>query len=499
MPERADEARREADYPLSRWYLRPLAQSVAARLAPTRLRPVHVTVLGAALALTSAAWLAVAGPSMACALVVLAAWSCDRTDGALARRQRRASPRGAWLDANLDELADVAWHVAAGAWLARTTPWGWPLAVAFLSAKYLFFYGLQEPQSTAPTAEPQRESPPPDSLWRTLYHLPGNADVRLHLFAAAVALGWLGPELALVAAYYHLRGLARYALVWRRLPAASPAEASRAPAILAAQDASLLAEVSVALIVLDAEAHLRELLPTLTWAGEIVVVIDDRTTDASAAVAEMAGSRVVSRRFDNFAAQRNHAVALATRPWVLSLDADERPTAALLREIAARIRVSADVAFRVPISSRILGHAFRFSGTQDDRPIRIWRRGAARWQGAVHERLVVDGPIGALASPLEHDTLPTRAALREKIERYTDLAAVDSAARRRAIHAWSLPYYAAREFFRRWIWKQGFRDGPAGLEFCLWSAYSEWVLARKLLKRARQGVAWSQVPLGSDA
>jgi hypothetical protein len=47
--------------------------------------------------------------------------------------------------------------------------------------------------------------------------LPGNADVRVHLLVLALATGYLGVELALVAVYYNLRWLVRYALVARRL------------------------------------------------------------------------------------------------------------------------------------------------------------------------------------------------------------------------------------------------------------------------------------------
>ena len=58
---------------------------------------------------------------------------------------------------------------------------------------------------------------PDTRLLRTLYHLPGNADVRIHLLLVALCTGWLTAELALVALYYNLRWIVRYALVARRL------------------------------------------------------------------------------------------------------------------------------------------------------------------------------------------------------------------------------------------------------------------------------------------
>ncbi|MFH1922574.1 MAG: hypothetical protein ABIP48_22150, partial [Planctomycetota bacterium] len=59
--------------------------------------------------------------------------------------------------------------------------------------------------------------PVPLFVLRAAYHLPGNADVRVHLLAVALAGGWLLEELCVVAAYYNLRWIARYVLVARRL------------------------------------------------------------------------------------------------------------------------------------------------------------------------------------------------------------------------------------------------------------------------------------------
>jgi phosphatidylglycerophosphate synthase len=218
-------AHRAARHPLSRWHLQPLADLLAGALAATRLRPLHVTLAGACLWFAAALAL-VARPegSWLAAGLVLAAWFCDRLDGPLARRQGTASRRGAWLDANLDELADVGLH-AAVAWAASTAtashvPWLW--LSALVAGKYLFMYGLSTEQpptgaaaDTAPLAADKRQR------WshalRGLYHLPANADLRVHALALAAGTGWLTAELAAVAVYYHLRWLARYPLVWRRL------------------------------------------------------------------------------------------------------------------------------------------------------------------------------------------------------------------------------------------------------------------------------------------
>jgi phosphatidylglycerophosphate synthase len=231
-------------YPISRWYVRPLAGRLAGLLTPTRVRPVHVTLCGLLLSMAGAATLA-ARPALAplAAGLVLAGWFCDRLDGQLARRQGTVTRWGGWLDGNVDELADLAlqsataWAAARG--LASSLPW--LLLVAFLAGKYLFVYGLNleehlgrsrlgrsrlpggtsTPGGTSALGGglPGSSPRPVGSAYslRTLWHLPGNADIRLHLLILALLSGWLTVELAVVAVYYNLRWIASYLLVARRL------------------------------------------------------------------------------------------------------------------------------------------------------------------------------------------------------------------------------------------------------------------------------------------
>jgi glycosyltransferase involved in cell wall biosynthesis len=236
--------------------------------------------------------------------------------------------------------------------------------------------------------------------------------------------------------------------------------------------------VSAAIIALNEERHLSALLPRLTWTDEIVVV-DGGSEDATARLARDFGCRVELRRFDNYACQRNRALELATSDWVLSIDADEWPSPGFAAEVRRRLPFARTDAFRVPIRSAIFGRRFRFSGTQDDCPVRLFRRGAARWTGHVHEALQCNGHTARLEHWLEHETLPDLAAFLVKMNRYTSLAAVSrhrNGQRSRWSDLWLAP---PREALRRLIWKHGWLDGPEGWAFCVLSGLSEWMLAKK--------------------
>jgi hypothetical protein len=121
----------------------------------------------------------------------------------------------------------------------------------------------------------------------------------------------------------------------------------------------------------------------------------------------------------------------------------------------------------------------RFGGTQDDRPIRLFRRGRAEWVGRVHEVLRVDGPVRALRWGMAHRTQPDLETFLTKMHRYTRLEAAERVARGRRPSRWPAPTLAAREVFRRLIWKRGALDGPEGWAFAALSGVYEWVLARE--------------------
>jgi len=236
--------------------------------------------------------------------------------------------------------------------------------------------------------------------------------------------------------------------------------------------------VTAVLITLNEEKNIPRILDHLQWVQEIVIV-DGGSQDRTVALARAAGARIVDRRFDNFASQRNFALAAARTNWVLSLDADERPTSALIAEIRATVHDHGPVAYRIPIYSTIFGRRMRYSGTQDDCPIRLFRKDRAAWVGDVHEVLRVTGSVGRLRHGLEHHTLPNLAEFLRKMDHYTGLEARARSRAGRPPRTLDLVWQPAREFFRRFCWKAGWLDGPQGWAFCALSAWSEFVLARK--------------------
>src|SRR3712207_1444686 len=96
-------------------------------------------------------------------------------------------------------------------------------------------------------------------------------------------------------------------------------------------------QLTAAVLARDEAAVLAECLASLTFADEVLVLVDAATRDATRDIARAYGARVEERAFDTFAAQRDAALRLARGEWVLFVDADERVTPALRSEVLSRV------------------------------------------------------------------------------------------------------------------------------------------------------------------
>ena len=247
--------------------------------------------------------------------------------------------------------------------------------------------------------------------------------------------------------------------------------------------------VSALIVARDEAENLADCLASLAWADERVVVVDAASRDATEAIARRHADKVAVRPFDDFASQRNASLAMASGDWVFAVDADERSTPDLASEIRRSIDQTHLAGFRVPIRSVVLGRAFRYSGTQHDRPLRLFRLDRGRWSGEVHETVGLDGAAGELASHLTHRTIPDMATFLRKIDRYTTLEAVRfhrEGGRFRPIDVTVRPVWI---FAKLYLGKQGFRDGLEGLAFCALSGLSVAVRHWKHREIARAGGA----------
>jgi glycosyltransferase involved in cell wall biosynthesis len=256
--------------------------------------------------------------------------------------------------------------------------------------------------------------------------------------------------------------------------------------------------LSVVLLTRNEEKHIRDCLASVRDFADELLVLDSESTDRTAEIARELGARVESRPFDNYPAQRNAALDLARGEWIFFIDADERATPAVGREIQSLISnlQSLIVGFWIPRRNIIFGKEIRYTGWSPDYQPRVLRKGRARFDSAreVHELVVWDGEVGYLREPLIHYNYESLAQFREKQIKYSRFEAQvwyaeGKRARRRGFIGQPL-----REFLRRYISLRGWRDGGHGLLLSALMAYYAFVRQRMLWEMQNQSLGGKIAP-----
>ena len=273
-------------------------------------------------------------------------------------------------------------------------------------------------------------------------------------------------------------------------------------------------QLSVVLITLNEEANLGRTLESVRplvaeGAGEIVVV-DSGSTDRTLEIARAHGARVFVEPWKGFSAQKNSALEKAAGEWVLSLDADEEVEPDLATEIleilavhqtftharqsgdplgSGKFKVSFDKpgevavgesvsGYWMPRKNHFLGRWIRHGGFWPDPKLRLFRKGAGRFEDRpVHEIVKLEGSTGRLNQALAHHAYPTLSNYIEHMNRYSSLGAEMVGPRGFSLINIVLRPWAM--FTYNYFFRLGFLDGREGLLLHLYHAvYVSWKYAK---------------------
>lgn len=247
--------------------------------------------------------------------------------------------------------------------------------------------------------------------------------------------------------------------------------------------------LSAVLAARDEEEMIEGALRTLRFCDEVVVVVDDRSTDRTEEIARRHADKVLVERFVDFAQIRNAGVRAASGSWVLHVDADERITPALAREIRETLAASPDeLGFWAPTVNFFWGRRMEHGGWGNMMQPRLMRREHAEFSGRVHENTGVPPErTGTLRGERWHFSHRSIEENLVKAIRYGRLEArdqYDAGARR--VTLWTFLRVMALEFGRRMIRRAGFRDGMPGVIEALFQPFALFC-AQVMLWELQQG------------
>jgi glycosyltransferase involved in cell wall biosynthesis len=271
------------------------------------------------------------------------------------------------------------------------------------------------------------------------------------------------------------------------------------------------APVSVLVPTLDEELNLPDCLDSVRWADEVFVV-DSFSHDRTVDLARERGAQIIQHPFESYSRQKNWA--LDTLPfrneWVLILDADERVSPELQREIESTVAVADCAGYYLNRRVIFLGTWIRHAGWYPNWNLRLFRHQLGRYDGReVHEHVVLNGPAGYLRHDLLH---LDRRGLEAFVARHNRYSTLEAAARfkaeqdapdrarlplsliaspvqrKRLVRERVWPRIPAKPlalFVYMYVLRRGFLDGRAGLALCLFHAFQEFMVGLKLAELRR--------------
>jgi len=244
----------------------------------------------------------------------------------------------------------------------------------------------------------------------------------------------------------------------------------------------MAATLSVAIVALNEEANVGRVLESVRWADEIVLV-DSGSTDRTCEIAREYGTRVIMEPWRGYTGQKNYALDLCTKDWVLSLDADEEVSPELAEEIRGVLADPQALAgYSMPRKNLFLGRWMRHGGFYPDPKLRLFRPGMAYSTGRdPHDRFEMKEAqrVGRLRGALIHHTYPTLTLYLEHMNRYSSVwnRVPGAVPRKFSLNAIVLRPLAT--FIYNYFIRLGFLDGREGLLLHLYHAgYVSWKYAK---------------------
>jgi glycosyltransferase involved in cell wall biosynthesis len=230
------------------------------------------------------------------------------------------------------------------------------------------------------------------------------------------------------------------------------------------------------------------------WCAQIVVV-DSFSTDRTVEIAREYTPHVHQHEWLGYVGQRNLIRQLAGQPWLLFLDSDEEVSPGLREEILAEFRHGDPpyAGFEFPRMVRYIGRWIRHGEWYPDIKLRLFHRDYGRSEGIEpHDRVIVNGPVKRLKSPLWHYTYDDVDDHLATLNRFSTITAQQKFMANAPFRWRDLLFRPALRFLKGYILRGGFLDGSHGFVIALLAAYGaavKYIKLWELHQRARTGSA----------
>ncbi len=228
--------------------------------------------------------------------------------------------------------------------------------------------------------------------------------------------------------------------------------------------------LSVILICRNEAGMVEDCLRSIAFADEIII-LDSGSQDRTVEIVKRYTPHVFQTDWQGYGIQKNRALSHAKGDWVLSIDADERVSSELAKEIQEVIKNKNYAAYEIPFEPYFLGQKIKFGDWRNDCKVRLFQRMLGRFDDAiVHENLKISGPIGKLKNTMLHFSYLDQSEIDHKVMLYAEAGAEKLRQQGRMGGFYIGLIKGSFAFIRGYLIKLGFLDGLAGLKLAWMNA-----------------------------
>lgn len=234
--------------------------------------------------------------------------------------------------------------------------------------------------------------------------------------------------------------------------------------------------ISVVISAHNEEKNIKDCIESVLDLASEIIVIDNSSTDNTSDIAKKLDAKVYKQQNDvkKIDLQKNFGFEKATGEWILSLDADERLTPQLIKEIKQEVAKDVKtVGYWIPRKNIIFNKWIRNSIWWPDYQLRLFKKGKGKFPHAtVHVPLEVKGETRHLSEPMVHESYDSISRFVNRMNNiYTEVEAdeiVKSGKKILWIDSVRLP---ASDFMKTFFLQKGYRDGMHGLVLSILQAF----------------------------
>lgn len=243
-------------------------------------------------------------------------------------------------------------------------------------------------------------------------------------------------------------------------------------------------KLSVVISAYNEERKIEECLRSVTFADEIILV-NNSSSDKTSQIAEKYTTKIFTRPNNIMLnVNKNFGFTKASGEWILSLDADERVTPQLQREIKKIIKGKINVyGYWIPRKNIIFGKWVKGEMWSPDYQLRLFKKGKGKFpEKHVHEYLKVSGNTAKLNSPLIHENY---SSIDQYLYKLINIYVPSEVKNRSNLKlSWvDALRFPISDFLKTYFLQKGYKDGIHGLVLSMLQAFYMEIVFAKLWEK----------------